>query len=107
RRSLADDEVELEVFHRWIEDLLHRRVQPVDLVDEQHVARLEVGEQRGQVAGPRDHWTRRHAKADAKLTRHDLRQRRLAEPGGTAQEDVVEGIASGARRGDEYLQIVA
>ena len=35
RRALADDEVELEVLHRRIEDFLDRRIEPVDLVDEQ------------------------------------------------------------------------
>ena len=40
RRPLADDEVELEVLHRRIEDFLDRRIEPVDFVDEQHVARL-------------------------------------------------------------------
>ena len=40
RRPLADDEVELEILHRRIEDFLDRRIEPVDLVDEQHVARL-------------------------------------------------------------------
>ena len=40
RRPRADDEVELEILHRGIEDLLDRRVEAMDLVDEQHVARL-------------------------------------------------------------------
>ena len=44
RRPLADDQVELEVLHRRIEDLLDRRREAVDLVDEQHVARLQIGE---------------------------------------------------------------
>ena len=51
RRPLADDQVELEILHRRIEDLLDRRREPVDLVDEQHVARLQVGQQRGEIAG--------------------------------------------------------
>ena len=59
RRPLADDEVELEVLHRRIEDLLDRRIEAVDLVDEQHVVRLQVGEQRGEVAGARDRPGRR------------------------------------------------
>ena len=46
----ADHDVDLEVLERRIEDLLDDRRQPVDLVDEQHVARLEVGEDRGEVA---------------------------------------------------------
>ena len=51
-RVLADDEIELEVLHRRIEDLLDRGVQPVDLVDEEDVAILEIGEERGEVARP-------------------------------------------------------
>ncbi len=55
RRSLADDQVELKIFQRRIKDFLHRRIEPVDLVDEQHVAVFEIGEQRGEVAGLGDH----------------------------------------------------
>jgi hypothetical protein len=33
--------VESEVFHRRVEDLLHRSVEAVDLVDEEHVALVE------------------------------------------------------------------
>ena len=51
----ADHQVELELLHRRVEDLLDRRAQAVDLVDEQHVARLQVGEQGGEVAGAHDH----------------------------------------------------
>ena len=69
RRPLADHQVELAVLHRRIEDLLDRRRQPVDLVDEQHVARLEVGEDRREVArlarSPARRWrgSRRRARA--------------------------------------------
>ena len=37
RRALAEDDVQLEVLHRRVEDLLDRPVQPVDLVDEEDV----------------------------------------------------------------------
>src|SRR3546814_16714340 len=50
RRPLADDEVERAVFHRGIEDLLDNRIEAVNLVDEQHVMRLEICQQRGQIA---------------------------------------------------------
>ena len=50
-RALADDDVELEVLHRRIEDLLDRRRHAVDLVDEQHFARLQVREDAGEIAG--------------------------------------------------------
>ena len=50
RRPLADHDVELKVLHRRVEHLLDDRAQAMDLVDEQHVARLQVGEQRREVA---------------------------------------------------------
>ena len=55
RRPRADDEIELEILHRRIKDFLHGGIEAVDLVDEQHVARLQVGELRGKVAGLGDH----------------------------------------------------
>ncbi len=45
RRPLADEDVELEVLHGRVQDLFDGARQAVDLVDEQHVAVLEVGEQ--------------------------------------------------------------
>ena len=39
-RAFADDEVELEILHRGVEDFFDRGVQAVDLVDEEDVARL-------------------------------------------------------------------
>ena len=50
RRPLPDDDVEPEVLERRVEDLLDRPVEPVDLVDEEDVARLERGQDRGDVA---------------------------------------------------------
>ena len=49
---LPDHDVELEVLHGRVEDLLDGARQPVDLVDEQHVALVELGEDGGEVAGP-------------------------------------------------------
>src|SRR5580704_16792832 len=50
RRPGADDEVELEIFHRRIENLFDRWIETVTLVDEQHIPRLEIGELPGEVA---------------------------------------------------------
>ena len=47
---LADHDVELVVLHRRIEDLLDGRAHAVHFVDEEHLARLEVGQHRRQVA---------------------------------------------------------
>ena len=107
RRPLADDQVELEILHRRIEDLLDRRIEPVDLVDEQHVALLEIGEQRREVAGLGDHRPGGGAEIDAELARDDLRQRGLAEPGRADEQHVVERLVARPRRLDEDREIGA
>ena len=98
RVALADDDVEPEVLERRVEHLLDGARQPVDLVDEEHVARLERGQDRRQVAlalerGPGD-----AADADAELLADDVREARLAEPGRPDEQDVVERLVARARR---------
>ncbi len=105
RRPFADDQVELEILHRRIEDFLDRRVEPVDLVDEQHVALFEIGQQRRQIARLGDHRAGGGAKADAELARDDLRQRRLAQPRRADEQHVVERRLALLRRLDEHLEI--
>ena len=105
RRPLADDEVELEILHGGIEDLLHRRIEPVDLVDEEHVALLEIGEQRREIAGLGDHRAGGRAETDPELAGDDLRQRGLAEAGRTDQQHVIERLAAALRRRDEDPEV--
>src|SRR5262249_5195277 len=95
--ALSDDEVELTVLHRGIKDLFHCRVEPVDLVDEKHVALFQIGEESCEIARLRDHRARRGAKIYAELPRHDLRQSRLAEPGRPDEQHVIERFMAGAR----------
>ena len=68
-RALPDHDVEAEVLERRIEDLLDRAVQPVDLIHEQHVPRLEPREDRGQVALALERWARHRADADTSSSR--------------------------------------
>ena len=88
-------DVELEVLHRRVEDLLDGARQPVDLVDEEDVAVVEVGEDRGEVAGPLE---RRAAdvmcKPDAHLGGDDAGERGLAQPGRAGEQQVVERLAA-------------
>ena len=97
-RPLADDDVEPEVLERRVEDLLDRAVQAVDLVDEEHVARLERGEDRGDVALALERRAGDLADADAELLADDLRERGLAEAGRAREQDVVERLAARLRR---------
>ena len=93
RRTLPDHDVELEVFHRRIEHLFDRARQAVDLVDEQHVAVVEVGEDGGEVAGAFERGPARDAQADVHLGGHDPRERGLAEAGRTGEQEVVDRLA--------------
>ena len=62
-----------------IEHLLDRARESVELVDEEHVTVLQVGEQCREVTRTRQHRTRRDAKTRAHLARDNARERRLAE----------------------------
>ena len=66
----------------------------VDLVDEEDVALLQVGEQGGQIAGPDQHRSGRDAQSDPELGGHDPGQRRLAEAGWPGEEQVVGGLVA-------------
>ena len=79
----------------------------MDFVDEQHVARLEIGELRGEVARLGDHRPGGRAEIDAELARDDLRQRRLAEAGRADEQHMVERLAARLGRFDEHLEVFA
>ena len=49
--ALADHDIQRVVLQRGVQHLLHLPGQAVDLVDEQHIALLQVGQQGGKVAG--------------------------------------------------------
>ncbi len=49
RRPLPNDDVELVIFERRIQQLFEHRLQSMNLVDEQDLLVLHVGDDRGQV----------------------------------------------------------
>ena len=67
----------------------------MDLVDEQHVARLEVREDGGQIARAFDGRAARRLDAGAKLIGDDRRKRGLAQTGRAREQDVIGGFAAG------------
>ena len=77
----------------------------MDLVDEQHIALFEIGQQRREIAGLGNHGARGGAKADAEFARDDLRQRGLAEARGTYEQHVIQRLVTLARRLDEDREI--
>jgi hypothetical protein len=78
----------------------------VDLVDEQDIAVLEVGEQRGEVARLGDDRAGGGPEAYSELAGDDLGERCLAEPGRAEEEDMVERVAAAPCGVDENPQIL-
>ena len=116
-RALADDQVELEILHGGIEHFLHRRIEAVDLVDEQHVALFEIGQECREVARLGDDGAGGGLEVDAQLARHDLGERGLAQPRGPRTQHMVQRLAArlgsldedpevllGLRLADEFFQ---
>ena len=106
-RPLADDDVDLVVLERRIQDLFDGRRHPMDLVDEQHFAGGEIRDDPDQVAGLLDRGTGRRPDLHAHLVGDHVGQRRLAEPGRTVQQHVIERFLALLRRRDRHLQVLA
>ena len=79
----------------------------MDLVDEQDVVRLQIGQHRREIAGALDDRAGRGAETDGQLAGDDLRQGRLAEPGGAEEQHVIERLAPAPSGIDEDAQIIA
>jgi hypothetical protein len=78
----------------------------VDLVDEQHVAVVEAGEDGREVTGVGDRRTAGDPERRGHLVGDDHRQRGLAEPGRAGEQDVVgrpAAAASGLEHQPELL----
>ena len=90
---LSDDPGDEEVLHGRIEDLLDDTAEAVDLVDEQDVVGLELGQDRHHVAGTLDGRTRRRLDTHAHFCGHDVGEGGLAQPGRAMEQNVVERLA--------------
>ena len=104
-RPLADEDVHVEILHGRVEDLLDRGLEAVDLVDEQDLFGLHVGQDGREVAGPLDDRPGRGLDADAHLLGDEVGQARLAQSRGPVEEDVVELLVAFAGRLDEDAQV--
>ena len=79
----------------------------MDLIDEEDVVGLEVGQQRGEVAGALEHRPRSLTQIDSKLVGDDVRERRLAQARRTEKQHVVERFLSFSCRFDEDRKLPA
>jgi DNA polymerase III delta prime subunit len=107
RRAFADHDVDLVVLQRRVEDFLDDGREPVDLVDEQHIVRFEVGQQRRQVLGFFQHRTAGLAQVHAQLLRDDVTQRGLAQAGRAEQQHMVQRLGAFPGGANEDFQLLA
>ena len=101
----ADHDVELVVLHRRIEHFFDHGLRAVNLVDEQHVARLQVGQQRGEIAGTLEHRARGLAQVHAELAGEDVGERGLAQSGRPEDQRVIQRLAALDRGLHEDLEL--
>ena len=105
-RALAQHDVELEVLHRRVEHLFDGPGQPVDLVDEEHVALAELAEDGGEVAAPLEGRARGDVQPDVHLDGDDVGEARLAEAGGSGEEQVVGGLRPAPSRLEDDREVL-
>ena len=79
----------------------------MDLIDEQHVVRLEVGQQGRQVAGALENGSRGLAQIHPELVRDDVRKRRLAQSRRPEEQDMIQRLLALLRRLDKDRQLPA
>ena len=78
----------------------------MNLVDEQHVARLERCEDAGEVARLVEHRSARNLEAHAQFVGYDVAKRCLAQSWGAVQQRMVERFAAVLRRLDEHFEVL-
>ncbi len=101
----VDHDVDVVVLHRRVEVFFHHRAEPVNLVDEEHIAFLQVGEHTRNVGGLLEHWSARGGDLGAHLLRNDVREGRLAQSGRPREQHMVQRLAALQRRRHEHLQV--
>ena len=79
----------------------------MNLVDEQNVVRLEVRQQRRQIAGPFEHRTRGLPYVNPHLAPDDVRESGLAQPRRTKQQNMVKRLATTPGRFDKDAKLGA
>jgi hypothetical protein len=105
-RPLADDEIQRVLLQRRVKNLLDDPVHPVDLVDEEDVALLEIREDRSHVPRPLQDGTGGTLEPHAQFVRDQGGQRRLPQAGRAVEEDVIERLPPLARGVDRKGEVL-
>ena len=105
--TFADHNIELIVLHRWIEHFLYKGTEPVDLIDEQHITRLEVGHKRSDIAGLFQYRSASGLERNTHLVRNDAGQSGLTQTRRPKNECVIQRLAAPTRRGQKNIHLLA
>src|SRR5574337_691750 len=93
-RTLTDNQVQPVIFHSRVEGFLDQRIQPVDLVNEQHILFPETGEDGCQVLLSFDHRPGADPDAHPHLRGNDRGERGLAKARWAVEEQMVQRLSS-------------
>ncbi len=78
----------------------------MDLVDEEHVALVELREDRREVAGALERGTRRDVHANPELVCDDPCERGLAEPRRAGEQEVVSGLTAASSGLEDDAEVI-
>ena len=78
----------------------------MDLVNEKHVALVEVGEKRGKISLFFNGRARCHSKVDSHLCGDDARQGGFTQAGRAVEQDMIQRVTAHSGGLDIYLQVL-
>ena len=88
--AFTDDDIDGIVLHGRIQDLLDCTVQPVDLIHEQNIILVEIGQQRRQITRFFNGRAGGDANIDAHFGGNNTRQRSLAQSRRAMQQHMIQ-----------------
>ena len=100
----ADDDIDPEVLHGSVEDLLNSRTKSVDLIEEEDVTAFEIGEDGDEVASPLKRRSGGGPETRPGRGSNDPGERGLAEPRWAVEEEVFDRFAPSGRPGKHRAQ---
>lgn len=106
-RTLADDQIQLEILHGRIEDFLHRNGHAMDFIHKEYVMSAEIGEDGRQIPAALQHRAGSADQVDAQFCGHDLRQSRLAQARIAVKQRMIQRLAALSGRAQVDAQIGA
>ncbi|ULA59780.1 MAG: hypothetical protein LZF60_160110 [Nitrospira sp.] len=104
RSTLSDHQIKLVILHRRIERLFHRRRQSVNLIDEQDIAFLQIGQNRGQIPGVAQDQPGRRADGRSHFPRDDVCNGGLTQAWWAVKNRMVQGLTTALGRFDANFQ---